>query len=921
MVNIFRHKLFLVITLIAAGIFIYSRWFNTTTIDYNTQVKPIFNKKCIICHGGVKRKAGFSLLFRSDALAVNESGKPAIIPGDPDNSEMIRRITATDPEERMPYRVHPLPKEDIDVLRQWIQQGAKWGNHWAYTRIKEEEVPLPKRALWGLLPAPKNTWVRSNIDFFILDKLKEQKFAPSKEADKYTLLRRVSMDLTGLPAPTKIADEYLAHPTDAGYENLVDSLMLLPSFGERWTAMWLDLARYADTKGYERDDQRSIWRYRDWLIKSFNNDLPYDSFLVEQIAGDLLPNASIDQLIATAFHRNTMTNDEGGTDNEEFRTAAMVDRVNTTWEVVMGTTFGCVQCHSHPYDPFRHEDYYRFMAYFNNTRDEDSYADYPLLYEYKKEDSLKFQQLSAWLQYNSNPDDKKRITHFLTTRQPSINGLVADAFINSELSDTKWLIMRKTSGARLRHVDLSGKAELLMRYMAWPPDGKVDIHIDQPDGPLLTSFTLPKSPGKWNLFETSINAIAGIHDIYISFHSNTLKKQDDNGAMFDWFHFSEPFPGKTYEGYDSARKSYFQLLSSVNIVTTPVMQENPDEMHRLTNVFERGNWLVKGKSVTPGIPASLNKLPANAPQNRMGLALWLIDKNNPLTSRTIVNRLWEQFFGQGIAETLEDMGTQGIPPTHRELLDYLSFKLMNEYNWSLKSLMKEIVMSATYRQDSKQDQEQTNKDRFNKYYARGPRVRLSAEQIRDQALAFSGKLSGQMYGPSVMPWQPVGIWSSPYNGMTWNKNMDAGQYRRAIYTYWKRTSPYPSMLNFDAVAREVCSARRIRTNTPLQALTLMNDSVYIDLSRQFAYSVIAGTPAVKDQISKAFYIATGRPINKDKLEILEKLYGAAFQKCSHDAAATCEINGLQNEHNNPATASLIIVIQAILNLDEVVTKS
>ena len=922
MQGIIRNKLFLSIAVISVCIIGYSWLFNTDTIDYNTQVKPIFNKKCIVCHGGVKRKSGFSLLFRSDALAINESGKPAIIPGDPEHSEMIRRITLRDPEDRMPYKAHPLPEEEINILTKWIRQGAKWGDHWAYVPLKEEKVPVPEGALWGLWPAAKNPWVRNDIDYFILDKLKDLKLKPSTQADKYTLLRRLSLDLTGLPAPKHLEEKYLANPSDSSYEELVDSLLALPSFGERWTAMWMDLSRYADTKGYERDYQRNIWRYRDWLITSFNQDKPYDSFLVEQIAGDMLPDATNEQIIATAFHRNTMTNDEGGTDNEEFRTAAVVDRVNTTWEVLMGTTFGCVQCHSHPYDPFRHEEYYKFMAFFNNSRDEDTYADYPLLHEYKKDDSLRMEKLNLWLQENTTPKEREPVLHFLKTWQPAVNGLAADSFVNSELADTKWLIMRKTSSTRLRNIDLDGKSSLLFRYVAYVADGRMDVHIDSPTGPIIASFQIPKTKNdNWALHEVSITPASGVHDIYLAYHSEKLKKQVEDGVMIDWFYFSTPFPGIGKTGYDSAKKSYNQLLNASDVVITPVMEENPGYMQRSSYVFERGNWLAKGKKVTPSVPASLPEMPANAPANRYGLALWITDKQNPLTSRAMVNRIWEQFFGQGLAETLEDLGTQGTPPTHPELIDYLSWKLMNNYHWSLKKLMKEIVMSATYRQDSKVSADQLNKDRFNRYYARGSRVRLSAEQIRDQALAFSGKLSEKMYGPSVMPWQPTGIWSSPYGGGYWQKNIDDGQYRRAIYTYWKRTSPYPSMLNFDAVAREVCSSRRIRTNTPLQALTLMNDSAYVDLSRQFAIAMKSKSPIVQEQISKAFYIAAGRPITTEKLQILESLYRQAFSQFSKDPVKTCEVSGLQDENNNPETAALVVVMQAILNLDEVITKS
>ncbi|MCK7555835.1 DUF1549 domain-containing protein [Chitinophaga sedimenti] len=332
-------------------------------IDYNTDVKPIINKKCISCHGGVKKQGGFSLLFREEALAETKSGKPAIIPGDPDGSEMIRRLTLKDEEERMPYKEHPLAEEEIAVLRAWIKQGAKWGTHWAYAAVEEQEIPKGERRLLGLLPAKSNDWVRSDIDYFVYDKLREQKLTTAPEADKATLLRRASLDITGLPPSEKLAQQFLNDQDAGAYERLVDSLLASPQYGERWTSMWLDLARYADTKGYERDGYRSIWRYRDWLIQSFNEDKPYNTFLLEQVAGDLLADPTDAQYIATAFHRNTMTNDEGGTDNEEYRTAAVMDRVNTTWETLMGTTFACVQCHSHPYDPFRHEEYYQFMAF------------------------------------------------------------------------------------------------------------------------------------------------------------------------------------------------------------------------------------------------------------------------------------------------------------------------------------------------------------------------------------------------------------------------------------------------------------------------------------------------------------------------------------------------------------------------------
>ncbi len=919
MTGFLQNKIFITVLLIGIGIAGYSFIF-APEIDYNTQVKPIFNKKCITCHGGVKKKAGFGLLFRSDALAPTESGKPAIVPGDPGASEMIRRLSIHDPEERMPYKEDPLSDEDIDILTKWVKQGAKWGDHWAYTVVQKPELPKPKGWLFGLLPATKNDWVSNDIDYFILDKLKDKDLPVSPLADKPTLLRRAALDIIGMPAPNAIANKFLNDESPAAYQNLVDTLLSLPAYGEKWTGMWMDLARYADTKGYERDDVRRIWRYRDWLINAFNKDKPYDVFLTEQIAGDLLPNPTNDQLLATAFHRNTMTNDEGGTDNEEFRTAAVLDRVNTTWEVLLGTTFACVQCHSHPYDPFRNEEYYKFMAFFNNSRDEDSFGEYPLLYEFKKDDSTKFTELNQWASANLSAEDSKRVVNFVKTRQPAINSLRADSMINAALVDTKWLGMRNFSFARFRDVELTGRKRLLLRFRTPVSDGRLEIRSDSVRGPVLTTFSLPLADKGWMLHEVDITDTKGKHDLFFAYSSKSLKK-DDNGLTIDWLSFTNKLPGHDKPGYDSAVATYFHLISKGDAITTPIMIENPDDMHRNTYMFERGNWMAKTKRVEPAVPASLNPMPAGAPANRLGLAKWMTDKNNPLTSRAMVNRVWEQLFGQGLAETLEDMGTQGIPPTHPELLDYLSYNFMHDQQWSVKKLIRYIVLSSTYKQDGKITPQGLEKDPFNKYYARGPRVRLSAEQLRDQALEVSGALDHDMYGPSSMPWQPEGIWDSPYSGNEkWHTDSDKSKYRRALYVYWKRTSPYPSMLNFDAVAREVCSARRIRTNTPLQALTLMNDYAYLDISRQFSFSLMEEFKDPDQAIAEAYRRAVGRVPSKDKLEALTALYRQALTGFKNDADKTCEMTGLQDEHNNPQTAAMVVAVHSIMNLDEVITK-
>lgn len=908
-----------IITVLVSGVTAFSCLSSGNKIDYNTEIKPLLNKKCITCHGGVKRQGGFSLLFRTDALAVNKSGMPAIIPGDPSHSEMIRRLTLKDPEERMPYKHPPLSDDEIALLKKWIKQGAQWGDHWAYVPV--EKTAAPKVDNWFFGTTGGGSWVNNSIDQFIYQRMREEKLKPSLQADKATLLRRVSLDITGLPASTALAQHFFNDTRTNAYEKLVDTLLASSHYGERWAAMWMDLARYADTKGYERDDWRSIWRYRDWLIHAFNDNKPYNEFLKEQLAGDLLPDPTDAQYIATAFHRNTMTNDEGGTDNEEFRTAAVLDRVNTTWETIMGTTFSCVQCHSHPYDPFRHEEYYEFMAFFNNTRDEDTYDEYPLLREFHKEDSTKFLQLSQWIAQNA-PGKKNELLKFLKTGEPAINSIAADQLTNSALTDTKWLVLRNNAVARIPKVDMQNRSQILYKYKAWKPGGKWVIHLDQPNGPVLCAIAVADSKGSWKITPVAVPQVKGVHDLYFTYQNTNLKSQEETGMQFDWFYISDPFPGKGLKGYDSAYKYFNDLMVPKKVTLTPVMVENTSSLYRHTNIFERGNWLVKGKEVQAGVPRSLGTLPANAPHNRMGLAMWITDKKNPLTSRTIVNRIWEQFFGQGIAETLEDLGTQGLPPTHRALLDHLSWKLMNEYNWDLKKLMKEIVMSATYQQDSKLGKDAVDKDPFNKFYARGPRVRLSAEQIRDQALTVSGLLCEKMYGPGVYPYQPDGIWMSPWNGSSWKKSDSCDQYRRALYTYWKRSAPYPSMITFDGTSREVCTARRIRTNTPLQSLTTLNDSAYIETAQYFAYrmqSLSAGD--VKRQISKGYETAMYKPITPEKLQVFEKLYNNAYARFTQDKERMKQMAGNNPSKQNASTAALVVVAGAMMNLDEFISKN
>jgi hypothetical protein len=908
---LFNRKILLVAGLLITAFFTYRILLPSGKVDFSTDVKPILNKKCISCHGGVKAKAGFSVLFREEALAPTESGKPAIIPGDPNGSEMIRRITTGDPEERMPYKHEPLDKSEISILKRWIEQGAKWGDHWAYLPVKETPVP-----------DINDKWVQNEIDQFILAKLKEIDLSPSAPADKPTLLRRASLDLIGMYPSREVAEQFLNSKDPNAYGILIDSLLASPHYGERWASLWLDLSRYADTKGYESDGGREIWKYRDWLIRAFNEDKPYDEFLTEQIAGDLLPDPTDAQYIATAFSRNSMTNDEGGTDNEEFRTAAVMDRVNTTWESLMGTTFACVQCHSHPYDPFRHDEYYKFLAYFNNTRDEDVPAEYPLLREYPDSLQPRFDKVMNWIGEHTTARQAQHFKKFLRTWQPAIYSTTADSLTNAVIAGKNYALgMRNHSIARLKHVDLQDAGQLIFNFYS-NKNGTLQLRLDSANGPLLVTIPV-KAKDNWRREFVNFNIQSGIHDIFLRYESPQVPdKTDALAIVFDWFSFMPAFPGKSSEGFKSHEQTFRDLISA-NVPTTPVMVENPDWMWRTTQVFERGNRLTLGKKVEPAVPASLSfAMPANAPANRIGLAQWLTDKRNPLVARTMVNRLWEQVFGTGIVETLEDMGTQGISPTHQQLLDHLAWRFMNDNGWSVKKMLKQLVMSATYQQDSRLTPEGKEKDLANKYYARGPRIRLSAEQLRDQHLFVSGELSPKMYGPGVMPWQPEGIWLSPYNGARWESSKGEDQYRRAIYTYWKRTSPYPSMISFDGVQRVLCTARRIRTNTPLQALVTLNDSAYLDMARHFALRMRnEGGKDLAQQIAYGYRLLLFKALPPAKLKVFTGLYDEALNEFKEDEEKTCAMVGVNAEHTNANTAALVVVANAMMNLDEVVMKN
>ncbi len=881
-------------------------------VDFSADIKPILNKNCITCHGGVKKNSGLSFLFKEEAMGLAESGKRVIIPGNASASELIRRLKETDPELRMPYQKPKLSESEIKLFERWIDQGAEWGEHWAYSL--PEEVPLPPISQQAGYIADKETPFQKNgIDQFVLARMNDNLLHPNVEAAPNILARRLALDLTGLPPGQDAYDAF--SKGEISYEMYVDDLLQQPAYGEKWASWWLDLARYADTKGYEKDLGRSMWPYRDWVIKALNQDMPYDQFTIEQLAGDLLPDPTVDQLIATAFHRNTMNNDEGGTDDEEFRVATVIDRTNTTFEVWQSTTIGCVQCHSHPYDPIKHEEYYEAMAFFNNSRDEDTPGEEPNVRVYTPEQQKEATEITDWVEVNGTPKTLKAYTDFLTYMEPKYQLHNCVDFTNGELADTKWLALWNNGSAHLNDVYTNNASEMYLSYWSGNDGTKITIRKDDAKGEILSQFILDKTQGsiiKGVPFKKTNEKI----NLYIEAQNNALAPQTATSFMV-WFAFLEELPASGKQGYAAIRNKLLKVVNT-KVPEFPIMVENPPYMKRTTQVFERGNWQLKADTVAAKTPAVLNDWEASWPKNRLGLAQWVTSKKNPLTARTIVNRVWQQIFGRGLVASIEDMGTQSDPPTHPALLDWLSLRLMNEHHWSIKALIKDIVMSGTYRQSSATYAEAYQIDPQNTFYARGPRQRLSAEQIRDQALAVSGLLSTKMYGPGVMPPQPENIWQSVYSGEKWVESKGDDKYRRAIYTYLKRTSPYPSFITFDAGSREVCTIGRTVTNTPLQALVTLNDPVYLEAAYYLAKKMQAFE--VDQGIRYGYEKATYSKISPEKLEILKQLYKTALAEFKNAGESNKAFQNFGME-TNAQLAAMTVVANAIMNLDEFLSKA
>lgn len=889
-------------------------------VSFNNDIKPIINKKCISCHGGVKKTAGFSLLFHEEALANTDEGSPAIIPGNPKESRLIQRLHETDLELRMPFEKPALSKKEISLFTRWIDQGAKWGTHWAYIPPKNEKIPDFEKDIFDV------NFFDNSIDNFIAARMSEKKLSPNPESNKSVLARKVSFDISGLPPDKKLFKLFLENKIS--YENYIDSLFLKDSYGEKWASWWLDLARYSDTKGYEADRGRNIWEYRDWVIKSFNNDLPFDKFTTEQLAGDLLPDPSYDQLLATAFHRNTMNNDEGGTNDEEYRVAAVIDRVNTTFDVWQSTTMSCVQCHDHPYDPIRQKEYYQLMSFFNNTSDEDLVGDSPNLRSY---DDVINKKIDRVLKMISEKADNKTFKiynnffKFLEPKYASHNSKVLDSdngFISGET-----LNLRNKGLALFKNINTRGFENLYFKHMGGKLNTRLIFRKNSHKGKIIGSIDLSQEKfwanGQKNrYFKIKISKELKPFDLYIEAKNNDLITNNsvsydykDIAAQIDWITFLPIIPNSTNNEQISLEIIINEILNSPKNLT-PIMVENEDFMKRKTYLFDRGSWLNKKEEVKPEVPSVFNKWDIEWKRNRLGLSSWIISQDNPLTARTIVNRVWYQLFGKGLVSTLEDLGTQSEPPTHPALLDWLSFNFMNDMKWSIKTLVKKILLSSTYKQSSNIKEEKLRLDPDNLYYSWGPKLRLSAESVRDQALFVSELLSEKKYGPGVMPPQPEGIWEHPYLGNLWKESKGEDKHRRAIYTYLKRTSPYPSFISFDASSREICLVRRLPSNTPLQALVTMNDPVYLEAAINLAK--VNEVESVESSIKKMYESAIYKEINELILDELAELYKKAFDDFKKDELILENFFGL-GEKPDIKLASLSIVANAIMNLDEFLT--
>ncbi|WP_206028444.1 DUF1553 domain-containing protein [Thalassoroseus pseudoceratinae] len=949
--------------------------------DFATVIRPILARNCFSCHGpdDESREADLRLDTREGATAELLTGAVAVVPGDAKTSELVARVTTDDESLRMPPpdSGHNLSAAEAKLLQEWINAGAKYAKHWSFVKPVRPALPSVKQP----------DWPRNAIDYFTLAAMEQRGLSPESDASRYAIIRRLSLDLRGLPPSREEVESFVRDNTPGAYDRLVDRFLADPAFGQRWAALWLDLARYADSAGYGSDPLRTIWPFRDWTINALNANQPFDEFTIDQLAGDLRPNPSPEQLVATAFHRNTMTNTEGGTDDEEFRVAAVKDRVDTTLQVWMGLTMGCAKCHNHKYDPIAQEEYYETYAIFNQTEDADRNNESPTMpypttaiTRVRASYQDRIDQLTAKLG-QSTPEIEQAQTKWeaatLVTLDQSSDRPIA-RFVRIELpGKSRMLSLAEVQVfAEGKNIAPSGSATQSSVDYNGPPklaiDGNTDGHYFNAKS---TTHTKTENNPWW---EVDLGKVASIERVIVwnrtdgnvgsrlnDFHVVLL--DENRKPVFKSKALKPPQPSltvqptggvqlpneiqsivelptakRTPQQVERLAKYYREITPLLDPVrneiaslkkqmpalpTVPVLRELPGDKRRKTFLMLKGNFLSPGPEVGPNVPAEFALgMELDGEWNRLALARWLVHPDNPLTARVTANRFWAQFFGRGLVVTEEDFGTQGEIPSHPELLDWLATELVRT-GWDLKAFMRTIVTSATYRQSSQITSEKQAHDPSNQWYSRGPRFRLKAEMVRDQALQLSGLLARKIGGPSVFPPQPPGLWRAAFNGRDrkWATSTGLDRYRRGIYTFWRRTVPYPAMATFDAPSREICNIRRIRTNTPLQAFVTMNDPAYVEMSQALGRRIWKNGATVRDRLKFGLELCLVRPSTEAELQTLKELYSdtlATYKSQPQEATklATDPLGPLPNGLAAPEAAAWTVVGNVLLNLDAVMMK-
>jgi hypothetical protein len=988
-------------------------------IRFNRDIRPILSENCFYCHGQdpKHREAGLRLDVRDEAIKAHD-GVIAVVPGKPEQSEMLNRLLSHDADEQMPppesnRKVTPA---QIELIRRWIAQGAPYEKHWAF--VPPEKAPAPK--------VTDKAWAREPFDRFVLAKLEAEKLKPAPEAKPSAWLRRASFDLTGLPpTPAEIAafEADVGQRGDLAYVTAAQRLLDSPRFGERLAQDWLDVARYADTHGFNNDSARSMWRWRDWVIESFNQNAPFSQFITEQLAGDLLPNPTDAQRLATAFNRNHVINSEGGIIDEEYRVEYVADRVRTTSTALLGLTTECARCHDHKYDPITQKDYYRMFAFFNNVHEygEDGRIAnaVPLLVTPTAEQQARLHEmerrlkaldgaLAAQASLEAIPTDlRARLTAEDTKLAPKTPKpakptearlLAKDADVDAKRGTTLsvWFKAKTASpdapliSALNRSGNVAGvgygngrELRLVGEELEWAASQRYPAYAT-----IVRTVGAKIRPGTWHQVSVHIRGSENASTIALFVDGEEVPTQIRHDgvsgapAKRDWLLGADgkakPFDGEVsgFRTYPSVlkpaqiRQAYWlQSADKLNaeqrvaadhgiarrhagrlqalqaerdtlwterlafvrtLPTTMVMEEMPKP--RQAYVLNRGSYDAHGEKVEAGVPEQLiAPWPADAPKNRLGLARWFLQPQHPLTARVVVNRFWAQLFGVGLVKTVEDFGTQGEWPSHPEVLDTLARDFVDG-GWDVKDFFLKVVTSSTYRQTSDASPELYARDPENRLLARGPRVRLTSEQIRDQALAVSGLLAEKLGGPSVRPYQPESLYKgivvdAPYPSTTWDLGKGDELYRRSLYTFWKRTVPHPAMLTFDSPDREFCSARRSRTNTPLQALVLWNEPGYLESSRKLGERMLKeGGPDDASRAAFAFRLATGRAPLTAETEVLTQTYAqlrADYAARPEDAAKLIKVGASVADPKLPAgeLAAAAGVANLILTLDETITKN